>query len=537
MDRKAKNYLSYAAILTLAYFLGWTILSASEEHTIALRMNPESAPKIAFGWYILIAILGALLIGTIAWMCLSKRNAKTFKEVIATKKGKTVFACGGISGALLSCFAAMGLIGTLPAMPHHPDPQPSVAMNESTQETSTEVSTSEVYIPPIPELPPIKPAENHIELAKGIQTISDEQTITDAIESNQPDVSCVLGLEGSHITIDGSVLNKSGDPTLLDDALQFGVNGALVAAPGSTLNVLATRIETNGLGNTGVVVNGLNATTSLTNSDVLTNGSQSPAYFAGYQGQLKVTGGYSSTQGDQSAIFAPYAAAIIEAQAVNANTLGADAPLILAQGTLNGSALNATIENSVLAQIKAGGHVALSDSKFTVGAIQASMNEHAVFVLENREDGENQDLAYLSLNNNEWIIPSTSPSVNDAFCFVVDHVNAQVDMANNTIYQVAQLARVTAGKLNLNCTGQVLQGGLVADQESEIEMNLMQSSMFTGSINTDQACSKIKLNVDASSQIVLTDNIYVSEFNNADASNANITTNGFHIFVNGNSVV
>lgn len=539
MDRKAKNYLSYIAVILLTYFLGLTILTASEEHTIAQRTNPEHAPQISIGWYFLIALLGALLLAAIAWIYLSKRNAKTFKEVIATKKGQTVFACSGISGALLSCLASLGLIGTLPTMPQHTSTQPSVAMNDSVATTSKqeEVSTSQVYVPPIPELPPIKPADNHIDQASGILTISDQQTITEAIESNQANVSCVLGLEGSHITIDGSILTKSGDPMLLEDAIQYGVNGALIAAPGSTLNVLATRIETNGLGNTGVVVNGLNATTSLTGSDVLTNGPYSPAYFAGYHGQLKVTGGYSSTQGESSAIFVPHSTSIIEAQAVNANTQGNDSPLIVAEGTMNGSTLNATMDASVLAKIKSGGNVTLSDSKFTVGAIQTNSDDHAIFVLEKLDQSENQDLAILNLNHNEWIVPSTSPASNDAFCFVIDHVGAQIELTNNTIYQVPQLAKVTGGKLSLNCIQQVINGPLVADQDSEVEMNLTQSSVFTGSINANQACQNVKLNVDGSSQIVLTDNIYVSEFNNADVSNANITTNGFHIFVNGNPIV
>lgn len=537
MDRRAKNYLSYVAVILLTYFLGLTILSASEEHTLIQRLNPESAPQIGIGYYLLIALLGALLLCAIAWIYLSRKNAKTFKEVMQTKKGQTVFACSGISGALLSCLASLGLIGSLPAMPHHADLTPSVAINDSTEASEQEVSTTSVYIPPIPELPPIKPAENHIELAKGIQTIADQQTITDLIESNQPDLSCVLGLDGSHITIDSSILQKSGDSTVLEDALLFGVNGALVAAPGSTLNVLATRIETNGLANTGVVVNGLNATASLTGSDVLTNALHSPAYFAGYQGQLKVTEGYSSTQADASAIFVPQSTTIIEAQSLNANTLGLDSPLVLAQGILNGSNINATIDRSVLAKIKSGGDVTLSDSKFTVGAMQAETDEHAIFVLENRDQSEKQDWTVLNLNNNEWIVPTTSPASNDAFCFVIDHVGAQIELINNTIYQVPQLAKVSAGKLNLNCIQQTLQGPLVADQDSEVDMNLTQSSIFTGSINANQACPKVKLSLDESSQIVLTDNIYVSEFNNANAANTNITTNGFHIFVNGNPVV
>lgn len=534
MDRRAKNYLSYMSVILLTYFLGLTILVASEEQTIAQRMNPDSMPKTSIGWYILIALIGALLLLAIAWIILSKRNAKTFKEVYSTKKRRMTFACSGIVGALCSCFASFGLIGALPAMPHHSVEKPSVAIADSTSaSTQEEVSTSQVRIPPIPELPPVKPSENHIDRAKGIQTISDQQTIGDAIESNQSDLSCVLGLDQSHVTIDNTILKKSGDPTVLEDAIQFGVNGALIAAPGSTLNVLATRIETNGQGNTGVVANGANASATLTGSDVLTNGLNSPAYFAGYQGYLNVTGGYSETQGDFSAVFVPYLNSTIEAHSLNTYTKGNHSPLVRAAGTFNGSAINATLDLSVLAQIEPGGHVALSDSKFTIGGIQPDTNEHAVFVFDRQDQSEKQDSSYLNLNHNEWIISPTSPAINDAFCFVIDHATAQIDLANNTIYQIPQLAKVMGGKLKLNCVQQVMNGPILADAESEVEVNLTQSSVFTGSINTDQACSKIKLRLDESSQIVLTDNIYVSEFENADVSNSNITTNGFHIFVNG----
>lgn len=76
MDRRAKNYLSYVAVILLTYFLGLTILSASEEHTLIQRLNPESAPQIGMGYYLLIALLGALLLCAIAWIYLSRKKCQ-----------------------------------------------------------------------------------------------------------------------------------------------------------------------------------------------------------------------------------------------------------------------------------------------------------------------------------------------------------------------------------------------------------------------------------------------------------------------------
>lgn len=544
MERRAKNYLSYTSAALLAYFLGLAILGANEAHTIAERMNPESSPSISVGWFIAIGVCGGLLVLDLAWIYLSKRNTRSAKEVIHSKKDQRIFALCGVGGVILSCAASMGLIGSMPAMPSHSIPQETVAVVDSQQSSESEatvevVNTSQesIYMPPIPELPPVKPSDNHVELARGVQTISDQQTITTAVESGQPDVSCVLALDGSRVTIDGTTLTKSGDPSVFPDALDFGVNAAVIAAPGSTLNILGTDIETNGLGNTGVVVNGLNASGSITDTDILTAGANSPAYFAGFQGQMKVTGGQAVSNGDGSTIFVPRSTSAIEAESVSAHTLGNLAPLVRASGTFNGQAINGTMDQSVLAQIEPGGVVSLSNSKFTVGALKPDTGDHAVFIFDNQDQTEKQEAGHLTLNNNEWIVSQNSPAYADAFCFVVDQIAAEIELTNNRIYEMNQLARVTGGKLNLNCINQIINGPVIADGDSQVELNLTQGSIYTGAINSDNSCGQVKLSLDESSQMVLTGDVYVSEFSNANSSNSNITTNGFHIYVNGEQKV
>lgn len=135
------------------------------------------------------------------------------------------------------------------------------------------------------------------------------------------------------------------------------------------------------------------------------------------------------------------------------------------------------------------------------------------------------------------MINPASAAAPSAFSFVVNGASAQIDLTSNTIYQVPQCAQVTNGKMTINCISQALAGPVLIDEASSFELNLTSNSSFNGYINQDQSSQNVIVHLDGTSRLVLTGDCYLSEFNNDDPANANITTNGFHIYVGGNAVV
>ncbi|WP_323090476.1 hypothetical protein [Allobaculum sp. JKK-2023] len=570
MKRSAKNYLTVCVGLLMIYFLCLAILAGSEEQNAFLRLHPGQTSEISLWWYIAMGLCGAVALLCLAWMIVSKRNQLTFAQVMARHLDLAAVVISPVLGAVAAVAVGINAIGSLPQM-HMPsfsnntNPVADVSASESAQNTteaslqeapSTEVSQAPIennqdisletsqsiadeshYIPPIPELPPLWPSTNLITKAQGVQTISDIQTLDGNYSSSQPDFSCLLAKDAAQITTDHAVFNKTG--SVSDGALasKYGINAAVLAADSASVNMLSSIVTANGDGADGVAVNGMNATASVNNCDVTVKGINSSAYFAAFQGQMRVSGGNGISTTDSSPLFAPRSTASIQADMVNCQTNGSLSPIVRASGAFAATNLNANTVLSSFGQIEPGGSITMSESKFTVGAIQSDTGHQGVFIFDNQEDTQKQEPGHLSLTGNEWMINPASAAAPSAFSFVVNGASAQIDLTSNTIYQVPQCAQVTNGKMTINCTSQALSGPVLVDEASSFELNLTSSSSFNGHINQDRSSQNVIVHLDGTSRLILTGDCYLSEFSNDDPSNANITTNGFHIYVGGNMLI
>ena len=77
-------------------------------------------------------------------------------------------------------------------------------------------------------------------------------------------------------------------------------------------------------------------------------------------------------------------------------------------------------------------------------------------------------------------------------------------------------------------------GDIQVDSISTLEMNIANSSSFTGSINSDGTeASSLSVTIDSTSTWTLTADSYVTSF---DGSLDNVVTNGYTLYVNGSAV-
>ena len=563
MKRSGKNYLTLCVGLLMIYFLCLAIVAGSEQRNAFEKLNPGQTIEISVAWYIAMGVCGAIAALCLVWLIVSKRNRLPIKEVIQKHSNLALLVGGPIAGAIVAVMVGINAIGSLPELrlPANQNPvaktedgiqsqstateQPSAQAEslENEQSISTDAASNTVqidedhYLPPIPELPPLLPSTNLITKAQGIQVFGDIQTLDGTYSSDQPDYSTLLAKDTAQITMDHAEVKKTGsvsDPAL---SSKYGINAAIIAADSASINMLSSAVNTNGNGADGIAVNGMNATATVNNCQVTINGENSAAYFAAFQGQMRVSGGDGLTTANASPLFAPRATASIQADLVNCQTNGQLSPIVRASGAFSATNLNANTVVSGFGQIEPGGSITMSESKFTVGAIQSDTGHQGVFIFDNQDDTQKQEPGHLSLTNNEWMINPASAAAPSAFSFVVNGASAQVDLTNNTIYQVPQCAQVTNGKMAINCIRQTLVGPVIMDEASSFSLNLTQSSLFSGSINQSQSSQDVSVRLDGSSKLMLTGDCYLSEFVNEDSANSNITTNGFHIYVNGNPVV
>ena len=90
------------------------------------------------------------------------------------------------------------------------------------------------------------------------------------------------------------------------------------------------------------------------------------------------------------------------------------------------------------------------------------------------------------------------------------------------------------GNVTFNVSEQVISGDIQVDSISTLEMNITDSSSFTGSINSDSTqASYLSVTIDSTSIWTLTADSYVSAFN---GSLDNVVTNGYTLYVDGSAV-
>jgi hypothetical protein len=68
------------------------------------------------------------------------------------------------------------------------------------------------------------------------------------------------------------------------------------------------------------------------------------------------------------------------------------------------------------------------------------------------------------------------------------------------------------GTVTFTAANQILDGNIVCDEYSTIDLTLSDSSSLEGAVNTDDAC-QVSLTLDENSSWIATDNSYVADFN------------------------
>ena len=92
------------------------------------------------------------------------------------------------------------------------------------------------------------------------------------------------------------------------------------------------------------------------------------------------------------------------------------------------------------------------------------------------------------------------------------------------------------GDVSLVLSNQKINGNIVVDSISTLDMSMSLTSYYEGSINNDNNAKEIKLSLDKSSKIKLTGDSYITSLDNKDSTNSNIDFNGYKLYVNGKAI-
>ena len=92
------------------------------------------------------------------------------------------------------------------------------------------------------------------------------------------------------------------------------------------------------------------------------------------------------------------------------------------------------------------------------------------------------------------------------------------------------------GNVILNLIKQKVNGDILVDNLSTLDMSMQNESIVTTSINKDNQANNINLTISKNSVLVLSGDSYITSLINEDEDNSNIYLNGYKLYVDNQEV-
>ena len=540
MKKSAKNYLTLTGGLLSLYFAFVLILSANEDHAAAQVLAGGAQPASQIWKLVVILLLGMLGFFCFAWIAVSHWNRRSAKAATTGMKNRLVLILTALTGGLCTVQLSVAAIGSLPDYDfsssavaiHSPKAEVSeVSSSEAPRETSHASVVEDT------EIPEPEPSTDPVNNANGVVVVSDQQTITASLSADQPDQSVVLGKDLSSTTLAQCVIDKRGDTTSYDNTLTYGLNAAVLGGEGSTVNSIGSILNTYSIGAPGLAISGRNASSSVTDTNVNTSADSSPAFATLDDAYAMKSEKIKKKSKEELESYRGLSAPSLTVSQSVIETAGQDSPVFYSSGIINANGIKASAASSAAGILMPGSVTTIEGCSLSAGAFDARNNIEGLFIFENPEKSENKTRSELIVNASLLSAAAGSTHTGGAI-FAANGCDAVITLnANASIGGFNSLLTVTKSSVELNAVGQQAAGNVNVDSDSSIRLSFTGSSSYTGAINPDQTAKEASLHLDGTSYFYLSGDTYLTEFTNDVASNSNIITNGYHIYVNGNPVV
>ena len=378
----------------------------------------------------------------------------------------------------------------------------------------------------------------------GASTITSSTTSSGQSYNSTTAGQNALLVSGGTSTLTSPVVTKSGSPSGSSDDYDFyGANAAVLVYNGAMLNIEGGNVTTDANYASAVFAYG---TGVINISDTVIRTS------ARNSGGLMVTGGGTLTANNLTVTTSGNSSAAIRSDrgggtlTVNGGTYtvsGTGSPAIYSTAdiTVNDATLISTASEGVVVEGKNSvilNNVTLTDTNTTHNG--KSTTDKNIFLYQSMSGDA-------SVGTSSFTAADSTITTNRGDTFYITNTTASITLKNNTIvnndgdFLRAESAAwgssgSNGGIVTLTLNDQDVDGDIVIDSISTLDMSLSSGSSYAGTINGDNTAKSIALTLDQTSSITLTGDSYVTSLANADSSNSNIFLNGYHLYVNGTAV-
>ncbi len=343
------------------------------------------------------------------------------------------------------------------------------------------------------------------------------QRLTDVDISTQS--SCADDTDGGHaIAIDGEnaqysnvSVAKTGDSSG-DEADFYGENAAIFTTNGGTLDLSDAIVTTDGPHANGVFSYGEGTTVNVSHSIIRTSGNCSGGLMTTGGGTMNATDVTAETQGNSSAaIRSDRGGGDVNVTGGYFTTAGTGSPVIYSTADI--SVANAYLESSASQGVVVEGKnsVALTDCQLIASNTAKNSDKsdyyQAVMIYQSMSGDADSGISSFSMDGG-------SLENENGDIFFVNNTSCEIDLteasivnndASGVFLRAAAAGWGTSGsnggKVALNASGQEIDGDMLVDDVSALNLYLHDGSTFTGTINPDSQQGDVYVELDANDRV------------------------------------
>lgn len=394
---------------------------------------------------------------------------------------------------------------------------------------------------PVPGPPPAMPAgpamrEVDASELTACQIVDDENLTVDGLTLNagHRDESAFLVRKGGSITLTNSALNKTGD-TSSADASNFSGQNAVFLASNSTAILRNITLTSDADGANAIFATGQAANIKAEHIVIHTKNNSSRGLDATYGGTIEAQDVDITTEGAHcGALATDRGEGNVIVNGAKLTTSGEGSPCIYSTGNIQLTNGSGEAAGSEIAVVEGKNSITLDHSCLT-GHVK-----HGIMLYQSFSGdagiGEASFTAKDSTLNNQ----SAGPM------FYITNTTAVANLENTQLCQAGDvLVKATSdrwgsedkngGIFTLNACNQQLNGKILANNISQVTLNLGSGANWTGSFNEDYQADKAVLQLSKDAVWHVTADSYLTVMNAEDSTFANIQSNGHKIYYDKNA--
>ena len=331
-------------------------------------------------------------------------------------------------------------------------------------------------------------------------TISEDSTVSDETYASTGDDENALRVDGATVTLDGITVDKSsGSSSNTENGDFYGMNAALLATDGADVTISGATVTSSAQNGNGVFSYGEGTTVTISDSTITTTADNS--------GGIQTTGGATTNASNLTVDTSGNSAAAIRSDrgggTVNVTggtytSNGYNSPAVYSTATISVSDATLTANNSEALVIEGQNSITLdncdvSGNMSDTEGTSSDENVHNVMIYQSMSGDAEVGTSSFTMNGGTL-------TSNNGDMFYVTNTHCTIDLSGVTLTNNdtdAYLLNVTGNsashgwgsagsngaQVEFTADDQTLEGNIIVDSISTLDLTLSGSSTFTGTVN------------------------------------------------------